>query len=153
MSVKKIGRAEINLEDELWWVRGRSEKFHMNLRLVSANPQVKVTRSIYTKLSGKGRPPLRKPNKRLEHLKVVAEAKKEMEKALAAAYEDVRQQSFSFPILLWKDRDFGRKMEWRCCIYKGLIYQFDKTTYSDEEMLAQIADLEKKLSPDAPADH
>ena len=82
-------------------------------------------------------------------MKVCAEAKKEVEKALAAAYEDVRQQSFSYPILLWKDRDFGRKMEWRCCIYKGIIYQFDKPIYSDEEMLAQIAALEKKLSLDA----
>ena len=148
MSVKKIGRAEINLEEELWIVRGRGEKFHMNLRLVSANPAVKTTRSVYTKLSGKGRPPLRKPNKRLEHLKVVGEAKKEREKALAEAYEDVRQQSYSYPILLWKDRDFGRKMEWRCCIYKGVIYQFDKPIYSDEEMLAQIDALEKKLNPD-----
>ena len=152
MSVKKIGRAEINLEEELWWVRGRSEKFHMNLRLVSANPAVKAARALYTKLSGKGRPPLRKPNKRLEHLKVVAEAKKEVEKSLAEAYEDVRQQSYHYPILLWKDRDFGRKMEWRCCIYKGVIYQFDKPIYSDEEMLAQIAVLEKKLSPDITAD-
>jgi hypothetical protein len=153
MSVKKIGRAEINLEDELWWVRGRVEKFHMNLRLVSANNAVKASRSLYTKLSGKGRPPLRKPNKRLEHLKVVAEAKKEMQTALAAAYEEVREQSYSYPILLWKDRDFGRKMEWRCCIYKGVIYQFDKPTYSDEEMIAQIEGLEKKPSPDAASGH
>ena len=59
MSVKKIGRAEINLEEELWWVRGRSEKFHMNLRLVSADPAVKAARAYYSKFSGKGRPPLR----------------------------------------------------------------------------------------------
>lgn len=152
MSVKRIGRAEINLEEELWWVRGRVEKFHMNLRLVSANPAVKVTRNLYTKLTGKGRPPLRKPNKRIEYLKTVAESKKEMEKALAAAYEDVREQSHQYPILLWKDRDFGRKMEWRCCIYKGIIYQFDKPIYSDDEMVEQITALEKKLNPDAAID-
>jgi len=145
MSVKKLGRAEIDLEDELWYVQGRSAKYHMNLRLVSSNRELKNARSLYAKITGKGRPPLKKPNKRAEHLRLAAEAKKEMQKALAAAYEEVLQQSHDFPIPLWKDRDFGRKIAWIYCIYRGVIYQFDKQGYSDEAMLEQIEALENRV--------
>ncbi len=142
MSVKKIGRASYDLESELWQVDGRSEKFHMNLRFVSSRPEVKSARMAYTKLSSKDRPSLRKPGKREAFLKEVSLAKQLLEQVLKDAYDAVKEESRLYPIRLWKDRDFGKKMDWRFCLYRGLIYQFDHQEYSDEEMIGQISKLE-----------
>ena len=151
MNVKKIGRAKINLKDELWEAEGRKERFHMNLRLVSSRPEVKAARAAYSKLAGKGRPPLRKPNKRADFLKSVAEKKQDVEVILESAYDDVLDESKLTPILLWKDKDYGRKMDWRFCIYKGVIYEFDRQGYAEETMLAQIEALEAKRANSASA--
>lgn len=142
MSVKKLGRARINYENELWEVEGRKEQFHMNLRMVSAKPEVKAARAMYSKLAGKGRPPLRKPNKRAGYMKDIAEAKQDLQVILEKAYEEVLEESKDYPLLLWKDKDYGRKMEWRYCLYRGHIYQFDRQGYSDEQMRTQIQDFE-----------
>lgn len=142
MSVKKLGRADYKIETELWHIPGRPEKFHMNLRLISARPEVKAARAAYTKLSSKDRPSLRKPNKRTAFLQEVSVSKALLQEVLREAYEAVLEESKLYPIRLWKDKDYGKRMDWRFCLYRGLIYQFDHQNYADEEMAAQIAALE-----------
>ncbi len=142
MNVKRIGRAEIDLENELWCVEGRAEKFHMNLRYISAKPEVKAARAAYTKLASKDRPPMRKPNKRADFLKEVSLSRILLDEVLRDAFEAVRKDSYENPLKLWKDKDFGRKMDWRFCLYKGVIYQFDHQNYPDERMIGFITTLE-----------
>ncbi|OGW72176.1 MAG: hypothetical protein A2Y02_03620 [Omnitrophica bacterium GWA2_52_12] len=143
MNVKKIGRAVADLENELWSVHGRTEKFHMNLRLISAQKELKNARAVYTKIASKGRPPLKRPNKRIEYLRVVEIEKKALHAALKNAYAHVMEQSFEYPIPLWKDKDWGKKMEWRYMLYQGVIYGFDRAGYRDEEMISAIQALTK----------
>ena len=147
MSVKKLGRAIADLENELWGVEGRNEKFHMNLRLVSSKPEVKAARSAYSKISSKDRPSLRKPNKRENFLKEVDLSKEILRQVLEEAYEAVKEDSRQIPVRLWKDKDFGKKMDWRFCLYKGIIYQLDHQRYTDEEIVQQISALEAKSKP------
>ena len=145
MSVKKLGRADYDLENDLWQIKGRPEKFHMNLRLVSSKPEVKAARTAYTKLSSKDRPSLRKPGKRDAFLKEVSLAKALLEQVLRDAVDAVKEDSRQYPIRLRKDKDFGKNMDWRFCLYRGMIYQFDHQEYSDEEIVRKISELENHV--------
>lgn len=135
---KKLGKAKIDLDDELWLVEGRTEKFHFNRRLVDTRPDVKAVKAKYVKFVTANTPSMRKPRKREAHFQIRDEYKKELHECLVKVYEEMLVESFTYPILLRRDKDFDHKIDWRYCLYQGYIYQFDHSGYSDEEMVSQI---------------
>jgi hypothetical protein len=138
ISPKKLGKAKIDLNDELWLVEGRTEKFHFNRRLVDTRSDVKGVKSKYAKFIQVNTPSMRKPNRREEHFKVRDDYKRDLSECLKHVYEEMLAESFTYPILLRRDKDFDHKIDWRYCLYQGYIYQFDHSGYSDEEMINQI---------------
>ena len=69
---------------------------------------------------------------------------RDLSECLKKVYEEIWTESFTYPILLWRDKDFDHKIDWRYALYKGYIYKFDHPGYSDEEMIRQI---EKTFPP------
>ena len=135
---KKLGKAKIDLDDELWLAEGRREKFHFNRRLVDTRPDVKAVKAKYVKFVTASTPSMRKPRKREAHFQIRDEYKKELHECLTKAYDEILAESFDFPVKLRGYKDFDHKSDWRYCLYKGQIYQFDQAGYSDEEMVSQI---------------
>ncbi len=138
MHVKRLGKAIPEWQNELWGVEGRVEKFHMNLRVISGRREVKAAQAIYSKISSKGRPTLKKPNKRKDYIAEVAAIKKQLDETLEQAYEKTMEDSFLYPILLWKDRDWGHKFDWRFVLYRGMIFQLDRSGYEDRQIREAI---------------
>ena len=144
---KRLGKAQINLDEELWSVEGRLGKFHLNRRLVDTRPEVKAVKSKYAKFVTGNTPSERRPTRREEHFRMRKDYQRELHECLTKVYEEILQESFTYPILLRRDKDFDHKSDWRYCIYKGLIYQFDRAGYSDEEMMSRILKLEAASNP------
>ena len=135
---KKLGKAKIDLEYELWFAEGRTDKFHFNRRLVDTRPDVKAVKAKYTKYITRNTPSMKRPVKREEHFKVKEDYERELRECLKRVFEEMLTESFTYPILLRRDKDYDHKIDWRYCLYQGYIYQFDHSGYSDEEMIRQI---------------
>lgn len=138
MIVRRFGKALFDSEKEMWKVAARGERFLINRRLVDTNPEVKATRAVYSKAAGKDTPSVRKADRRKEFLDEIDELRRKYYEALRNAFEEVRKDSFRFPIPLRLDRDFDHTRQWMYCMYEGNIYELDKTGYSDEEIIQQI---------------
>ncbi len=144
MKVKKIGKASLDLEKEMWRVGVGSERYKNNRRLVDTKPEVKAARHVYSRASSRHTPAKRKTEKRKAYMDEVKDLRKTYETALREAFDGVKKESFNFPILLCLDRDYDHKGDWRYCMFEGIIYQFDRPGYSDDEMTEAIRKLENK---------
>ena len=140
--LKKIGKAKIDLEAELWFVEGRLDKYCFNRRLVDTRSDIKAVKSKYTKSITTPTPSMRKPTRREEHFKARADYRRELKECLTKVYQEMLEESFQFPIRLRRDKDFDHKSDWRYCLYQGHIYRFDQAGYTDEEMVGRIVSLE-----------
>lgn len=143
MSAKKIGEAKIDMEDELWTVANGKGKFAMSRRHVDSRKEIKEARAKYSKTASKRTPSRRQTEKRDEYYEERDELKRRLRELLVVAYEEIRQESFTTPFVLQKDHDFDHHGQWRYCLYKGIVYQFDRPGYSDEAMLQQIHELDR----------
>ena len=146
MSAKYLGRAEFDLEEGLWVLEGTAERFSMNLRLVETRPEVKKARSVYSKSASRKPPPKGRPAEREAHFEARDEAKRVLNGRLAAAWEEIKQDSFSAPVPLYKHRDYAHKIDWRYGLYRGAIYRFDRAGYSSEEMRGRIEGREQRAA-------
>jgi hypothetical protein len=149
--MKRIGKAKINLETDLWGVDDHPYSYMMNRRLVETRADVKKFLAKYKKTTNVKRPTRRDPVKREEYFKTREEAKKHLHLFWGRIYKEVLAESFDSPIPLRKDHDFDHNSDWRFCLYKGIIYQFDKPGLSDEEMIRQITAYEGP-APETPAE-
>ena len=114
----------------------------MDRRLVDTRPDVKSFKAKYAKWIRKNTPHMRRREAREEHFRVRGEYRKGLQELLTKVYDEIREESFSDPILLRRAKDFDHRSDWRCCLYKGEIYQFDKASYSSGEMIELIAEVE-----------
>lgn len=137
MSVKKIGPAKINLKEELW-VTPNGGEFLNSRRLVDQRPDVKAVKARHKKFIQVDTPSRRKPNKREAYFQALEAYQKDLRECLGKVYTEIFEESFSYPILLNRHRDFDHKSDWRYCLFEGVVYQFDRPAYSDEEMIQQI---------------
>lgn len=141
MSVKKIGKAKIELADELWFVEGKDDRYHMNRRFVDTRADVKSFKARYAKWIRKNTPHMRQREAREAHFRVRREYRKGLQELLTKVYEEIREGSFSGPIPLRRAKDFDHRSDWRYCLYRGEIYQLDRAGYSSDEMIELIAKL------------
>jgi hypothetical protein len=109
----------------------------MNQRFVDARSDVKAMKSAHSKLARTKLPS--RENLREEHIKQKKSVKLQLQNLLKEVYKEILEQSFSSPILLRKDKDYDHKGDWRYCLYQGIIYQFDRPGYPDDEMIRKIS--------------
>ena len=139
MGIKKLGKAVIDLDEELWCSEKGNEKFLMNRRLIDARPDIKALKGHYAKSLNQDRKlTVGREQKRDKLIKTRTDYRRELRENLAKIYEEIFQSSFNSPLQLRRHRDFDHNSDWRYCLYKGRIYQFDRPGYSDEEMIEQI---------------
>ena len=138
MIVRRFGKALLDPEKEMWKVAARGERFLINRRLVDTSPEVKATRHRYSKSSSRHTPSVRRADKRKEFLDEIDGLRREYQEAIKKAFEDIRKESFNYPIPLRLDKDYDHTRDWRYCMYEGMIFELDKTCYSDEEIIQQI---------------
>jgi hypothetical protein len=145
MKVKKIGKAVLDLDKEMWRAAGVSpERYMINRRLVDTAPEVKAARHVYSKASSRHTPTKRRADKRQAYMDEVKALRSAYEAAIKNAFEEIRKESFNFPIPLRLDKDYDHKSDWRYCMYEGVIYLFDRAGYDDEQMIGLIRNLEPK---------
>jgi hypothetical protein len=142
MNVKKLGKVVLHLNEGAWSVEGHNERYKVNERLVELHPEVKAINSQLGKAVRTPRPPVRKPLKREVHLAAEAEYRKQMRDTLLRVYEEIKQDSFSYPIPMRKEKDFEHNSDYRYCMFKGIIYRFDRPGYEDKEIIRSIEKLE-----------
>jgi hypothetical protein len=138
--VKKIGKAKLRVEDELWGVEGRSEKekYEIDRRLIEKQPEVKVLKSRYTKIATKRSPSHKKIEKREAYFTERDQTRDELKAGVIKAFEGIREESFNYPIIMRRQPDPDFRGEWRFCLYKGVIYQLDRMGYSLDAIAEQI---------------
>lgn len=135
-----MGPAKMDIKNELW-VIPKGEKFLNNRRLVDMHPDVKAVKSRHKKSIQVDTPSRRKPLKRENYYKGLEAYQKDLGECLKNVYAEILQESFSSPIPLNRYRDFDHKYDWRYCLFEGIVYQFDRPGYSDEEKVEQIRKL------------
>lgn len=151
MSVKKIGKAVFDIETEAWEIAGGGDQFLVNRRLIDSRKDVKAVKSQYMKPLHKNTPSRRQHEKREEYFHALEECRLKMREVLAGAYAEIMEDSFQFPVMLRRQKDYDHHLEWRYCLFEGVIYHFDRIGYSDEEMIRQIRALEaSKIKKPAP---
>ncbi len=136
--MKKIGKAKINLEEELWATENGTAQFENNRRLVDLRPDVKKFVSKYKKLINGKRPSRGQPLEREAFFKACDEAKRQWGIFFSKIYREILEESQTSPIPLHKAHDYDHTGQWRYCLYHGMIYQFDQPNLSDETMVQQI---------------
>lgn len=142
--MKKIGKAKIDLERDLWTTEREEQYFHMNRRLIDLRPDVKKFMAKFKKTFNEKRPSKRQPIIREAYFKNRDELRRQRNLFFGRVYKEIIEESFIYPIPLRKDHDFDSNSEWRFAMYKGIIYQFDRQGFSDEEMISQIEALESR---------
>lgn len=138
MIIKKIGKAKADLETGLWVLENKSERFEMNQRIIDSRRDVKIVRGAYLKQASRYIPSTRRPTLRAEYMAERSKLKGELDKLLAQVYVETLEDSQTCPIPLRKDRDSDHNGDWRYCLYQGMIYQFDRPGYTEDEMIEQI---------------
>jgi hypothetical protein len=136
--MKKLGKAKIDLDKELWTTEIGGSHFHMNRRRVDTRQDVKKFMGKYKRSMGEKRPTKRHADQREQFFKERTELIKQAHLFWTHVYQDIMKESFEAPIPLRLDHDFDHKSDWRYCLYKGNIYQFDKPDLDNEIMLQQI---------------
>ncbi len=147
MSVKKLGKAQWDSKTEMWRADGRGPSYMVNRRLIDTRPEIKALRSQYSKEASRNKPTVRKREQRAEYETTVDALRKAYIDGIKAAFEELKKESFEFPILLRMDRDYDHTRDWRHCLFEGNIYQLDRTGYSDEDIVRQIRALERPKEP------
>lgn len=142
--MKKIGKARIDLEKELWTTENESAYFQNNRRLVDLRPDVKKFVAKYKRLINGKRPSRGQPLEREAFFKACDEAKRQRGIFFARIYREILEESEISPIPLSKHHDFDHTGQWRYGLYRGMIYQFDKPNLSEEEMVQQIEACENR---------
>ena len=142
--MKKLGKAKIDLDSDLWVVEPGHQRFHMNRRIVETRSDVKKFMAKFRRATNGPRPTRRQPNKREEYFKARDESRRQARLFWSVVYKEVMNDSYEFPIQLRLDRDYDHNSDWRYCLYKGVVYHFDKPGLSDAEMIRQIEDAEPK---------
>lgn len=140
--MKKLGKAKADLDKECWVIDDKPFNFYMNRRIIESREDVKNYMVKYKKLIHTKRPMRNKPIEREEYFKTRAEGDKQLKIFMTFVFKDILKDSFEFPIAMRLDRDYDHNSDWRYCLYKGLIYQFDKPNLSIDEMVRQIEKLE-----------
>lgn len=141
MAVIRIGEGQFS--EEGWTVKNKKEIYSMHHRLIDERDEVKQFRSRSHK-----KPVLnhRAPNYDKAR-KTFYEERRENEnqwlEILRSIYQEIKEESSQRPILLKVLKDYQRRASWNCCLYQGIIYQFDHSDYSDGEMIEQIEALGK----------
>ncbi len=138
MAVKKLGAAKWDSKTEMFRADGRGPHYMVNRRLIDTRPDVKALRAVYSKEASKNKPNIRKRDKREEYIETVDALRKAYEDGIRSAFEEIKKDSFIFPVMLRLDRDYDHTRDWRHCLFEGNIYQLDRTGYSDDEIIAQI---------------
>lgn len=131
MTVKKIGKGKTDLETGLWGIENKPEKFRMNPRLVDRRPDVKALKSRQFASA-------QRLVKREEIFQQRKNLKAERTKLLSQVYEEILKDSFTYPLPLRKDKDYAHQGDWRYCLYQGIVYEFDRPGYGDDEIIRQI---------------
>ncbi len=150
MSVHKIGKAKINLTTERWEVVGsRKDKFKVNPRLVHVRSEVKGIKADYARKLKAIKPAFSRSKRHAEFISERRKYEQGLRECLAKIYQEILEDSFSLLILMQKDRDYDHPRGWRYGLYRGVIYQFDRSGYSDEEMITQISAYESRRSVSA----
>ena len=142
MSVKKIGKARWDAESSYWRVENSRERFEANPRLIDQRKDVKESRKNYSNAAGRAIPSVRQPDQREEFFETRKALKRQLDECIAKAYAEIKEESFSRPVLMRIENDMAHGGDWRFCLYHGVIYQFDKPDYSYESMVEQIMALE-----------
>jgi hypothetical protein len=143
ISVKRIGKAKLDLKSELWGIEGKPDKFLINKRLISKNADVKAFRHEYDRFVNGKKPSKRRQEDWKVYLKARSEMDRRLMECLDLAYKEILQESFQFPVPMCRDRDYDHKSDWRYCLYKGVVYQFDKPGLSMDAMSDQIEAYER----------
>ncbi len=138
MRVKKIGEAKIDLDAELWYVEGVDDRFQNDRRLIDTRPEIKTLKSTYMKVRRMDTPSRRKPIKRDAYFQARDEYRHELRETLNLVYQDLLEESQSFPIPLQKCKDYNHPREWRHALYQGMIYEFDRHGASSDEKVEAI---------------
>lgn len=142
--MKKIGKAKIDLEKELWTTENESAYFQINRRRVELRQDVKKFVSKYKKIMNGKRPSRGQPLEREGFFKACDEAKRQRGIFFSKIYREILEESYTYPIPLRKDHDFEHTGQWRYCLYRGMIYQFNQPSLSDESMVQQIEAYESR---------
>lgn len=148
--MKKLGKAKIDLESGLWYVENKPEHFHMNRRLVDTRPDVKKFMSKFKKAINAKRPSKRQPIQREQFFKERNESRRQLNLFWARVYQEILDETYTYPLPLRLDHDFDHKSDWRYGIYQGVIYFFDKPDLSDEAMIREIQAFENRNAPVSP---
>lgn len=145
MSVKKLGKAILGTH----WFLGSE----INYSLPGSEDRFTVapTPAMQQELNSIGTSP------RSPHYKYGTPAEKEAyekkrdeynakrEEVFKKVCDMIQQETSTKPLRLYFQKGFtGKKSDLVCCIYKETIYKFDRASYSDDEMLLQIMELEDK---------
>lgn len=144
MKVKKIGKAVLDVEKQMWKSGVSPDRYMINLRLVETRPEVKKAYHLYSKASSRHTPTKRQIAKRQAYMDEIKPLRQNYEDAIKNAFEEIRKDSFLFPIPLRLDKDYEHKGDWRYCMYEGVIYLFDRVGLTDAEMIERIKSLEPK---------
>lgn len=142
MAVKKIGKAKAEPENGQWGVEIKPEKFTMNPRIVEGRPDYKLVQRAYSKFASRYIPTTRRPTLRAEYMAERSKLKNELDQLVKQVYVEVLEDSFSCPVVLRKEKDSHHNGDWRYCLYQGIIYQFDRPGYLEDEMVQQITALQ-----------
>ena len=115
----------------------------MNQRLVDLRPDVKAMKIAYSRRAGKRPPSKRSASERKAHHQQQKDLKAGFQELLAKVYAEIIEGSFTYPVPLRKDKDTDHRSDWRYCLYQGIIYQFDRAGYLEDEMIQQISSLQR----------
>ncbi|MBI3307668.1 MAG: hypothetical protein HYZ84_07680 [Candidatus Omnitrophica bacterium] len=138
MKAKKIGKAKAHPEKGMWGISEGTQWFIMNQRLVELRPDMKEAKAEYSRHVHTKPPSKKRQQERAEYQEQQNELKKQIAELVVQIYAEILKESFSYPVPLRKDRDADHWSDWRYCLYQGIIYQFDRPNYTDEEMLERI---------------
>ncbi|MSR76900.1 MAG: hypothetical protein EXS63_01545 [Candidatus Omnitrophica bacterium] len=150
MKFKKIGKVQIDLKMEEWFIDGVRDRFQINRRLIDTRKDIKKFRSAYVKVIQLNTPSIKKTLKRQDYFDARNEYRKEWTDLLTRVYEEIRKESYTYPVLLQKVKDYDHPREWRHCLYKGSVYAWDRHGYTSEAMKGRI-DMMEAPPPDDPS--
>lgn len=150
MRIKNLGKAHIDVKKGFWYIPEFMVYFQHNPRLIDTRKDVKQLKASYAKRIQVNTPALRKPQKRADYDLACKSYRKELHALMIAVYDEMRKDSFQFPLLLQKCKDYDHPRQWLHCLYKGNIYQFDKHGYTSDAMVEGINRLEAPLVPAEP---
>ena len=138
MLLKSLGKASMDVETELWSGLFSKETFLMNPRLVDTRADIKDLRKKYKKIAQTRTPPFRKQEDRKKYYSDRQKSLHELHEGIKKVYDEILQDSFQFPIPLRLSQGYSHRSDWRYCIFKSIVYQFDRPGYTDDEMIHQI---------------